>query len=59
MNMLRSDLGVCPQHNVLFLFLTVKEHLELYAGFKGIARKDIEPKVSKMLHEMELIPVQD
>lgn len=29
-------LGVCPQQNVLFDFLTVKEHLEFYSGLKEV-----------------------
>ena len=28
--------GVCQQQNVLFDFLTVKEHLELYSGLKEV-----------------------
>ena len=33
---LRENLGVCPQHNVIFDYLSVREHLELYATFKGV-----------------------
>lgn len=33
---LRENLGICPQHNVLFDYLTVREHIELYATFKGV-----------------------
>lgn len=29
-------IGLCPQQNVLFSYLTVKEHLELYAVVKGV-----------------------
>eukprot|EP00898_Chlorokybus_atmophyticus_P008904 jgi/Chlat1/9014/Chrsp94S08294 len=32
----RSHVGVCPQHNVLFSNLTVREHLRLYAAIKGM-----------------------
>jgi len=32
----RKNMGVCPQHDILFDNLTVKEHLELYAVFKGV-----------------------
>lgn len=32
---IRKILGVCPQHDILFEFLTPKEHLEMYAAFKG------------------------
>ena len=35
MDKIRENLGVCPQHDVLFADLTVKEHLELFAAFKG------------------------
>ena len=28
--------GVCQQQNVLYDFLTVKEHLELYSGLKEV-----------------------
>ena len=28
-------MGVCPQHDILFDDLTVKEHLELFGIFKG------------------------
>jgi ATP-binding cassette subfamily A (ABC1) protein 3 len=34
--LLRKNMSVCPQHNVLFDYLTVREHLELYAQFKGV-----------------------
>ena len=39
--------GVCPQENVLFDFLTVKEHLEFFAGLKEVPRDEIESVVSK------------
>lgn len=28
-------MGVCPQHDVLFDFLTPIEHLEIFYDFKG------------------------
>ena len=36
MEAIRKFLGVCPQHDILFDDLTVKEHLELFAAFKGL-----------------------
>ena len=54
----RENLGVCPQHNVLFDYLTVREHLELYAAFKGISNQIIKKKVEKMLYEIELVDNQ-
>jgi ATP-binding cassette subfamily A (ABC1) protein 3 len=49
---------VCPQHNVLFDYLTVREHLELYAAFKGVTNRVIKAKVDKMLYEIELVDNQ-
>ena len=31
MSHVRSSMGLCPQHDVLFDILTVKEHLEFFA----------------------------
>ncbi|KAI8838123.1 hypothetical protein BC829DRAFT_404623 [Chytridium lagenaria] len=36
---IRRLLGVCPQHDILFDDLTAKEHIELYAGLKGVPKK--------------------
>jgi ATP-binding cassette subfamily A (ABC1) protein 3 len=51
---LREQLGVCPQHNILFDYLTAREHLELYASFKGVPEVEIRKRVDKMIHEIEL-----
>ncbi|OLQ01207.1 ABC transporter A family member 9 [Symbiodinium microadriaticum] len=32
-------LGVCPQHDVLWEELSCEEHLQLFAGFKGVAKQ--------------------
>ena len=34
MDAIRESLGLCPQHNVLFDRLTVKEHLEFFTALK-------------------------
>ena len=47
---LRESLGICPQHNVLFDYLTVREHIELYATFKGVDYVQVQKKVDKMLY---------
>lgn len=36
MEEIRKFMGVCPQHDILFPDMTVKEHLELFAVFKGM-----------------------
>jgi ATP-binding cassette subfamily A (ABC1) protein 3 len=35
MDEVRRLLGVCPQHDILFDTLTVREHLRFYAILKG------------------------
>jgi len=55
MDVTREKLGVCPQHDVLFEFLTPKEHLELFASFKG--REDteaIDRDVREIINDVEL-----
>jgi len=34
-------MGVCPQHDVLWRNLTVREHLELYATLKGVPPSEV------------------
>ena len=33
-------MGFCPQHDVLYPELTVKEHLQLFSRFKGIKNNE-------------------
>jgi ATP-binding cassette, subfamily A (ABC1), member 3 len=54
MNEVRKILGICPQHDVLFEKLTPKEHLEIFAAFKGMKSKDIKAEVNKILDDINL-----
>ena len=45
----RRDLGVCPQHDVLWPELTVNEHLALFAALKGVAPADVAVESAKAL----------
>ena len=38
MDAIRESLGLCPQHNVLFDRLTVKEHLEFFINLKVVSK---------------------
>jgi ABC-type multidrug transport system ATPase subunit len=58
MNEVRKNLGVCPQHDVLFEFLTAEDHLRLFAAFKGAAPDEIEEKVQQMLDDIDLTSVK-
>lgn len=46
MEEIRKISAVCPQFNVQFEFLTVKENLKTFAKLKGILSNDIESEVS-------------
>lgn len=48
----REKLGICPQHDVLFENLTVKEHLEMFCVFKGVESRLIENEVNKAMEDM-------
>jgi ATP-binding cassette subfamily A (ABC1) protein 3 len=47
-------MGVCPQHNILFDDLTVKEHLVLFASFKGMDSNLIKKSVQDMIRDVNL-----
>ena len=54
---IRSSLGLCPQHNVLFNELTVKEHITFFSNLKGIKKqKDIDEEIRKYVNMLELTP---
>ncbi|KAL4488936.1 hypothetical protein ABPG72_005723 [Tetrahymena utriculariae] len=55
MEEIRTFMGVCPQYDILFDDLTVKEHLELFAVFKGMTdSKKIEEEVLKHIVDVDL-----
>ncbi|KAJ7372623.1 ATP-binding cassette sub- A member 5 [Desmophyllum pertusum] len=59
MQEIRKVIGVCQQQNVLFDFMTVKEHLEFYAGLKEVAVEERDNVVSSLLKEIDLADQQD
>ncbi|RLN46989.1 hypothetical protein BBJ29_006669 [Phytophthora kernoviae] len=50
----RRLIGYCPQFDALFELMTVREHLELFARIKGVARADLESVVKALMHQMNL-----
>jgi ATP-binding cassette subfamily A (ABC1) protein 3 len=46
---IRRDLGVCPQHDVLWPDLTVREHLQLYGALKGVPPAEREGAAAEAL----------
>ncbi|XP_008049206.2 ATP-binding cassette sub-family A member 2-like, partial [Carlito syrichta] len=54
MDAIRKNLGMCPQHNVLFDRLTVEEHLWFYSRLKSMAQEEIRRETDKMIEDLEL-----
>lgn len=46
---IRKVMGVCPQHDILWDQLTGREHLEMFAAFKGLKKNEIEGEVHERL----------
>jgi len=51
---IRTRLGVCPQHDVLWPQLSCAEHLELYAVFRGVSRAKAPALARDMLASVGL-----
>ncbi|XP_068781238.1 phospholipid-transporting ATPase ABCA1-like isoform X1 [Struthio camelus] len=51
---IRQNLGVCPQHNVLFDLLTVEEHIWFYAHLKGLSEKKVKEEMEQMAMDYSL-----
>lgn len=47
--------GVCPQSNVQFDFLTVRENLRLFAKIKGIQPQEVEQEVHEYVRTSALV----
>uniref|UniRef100_A0A8C9ZMM0 ATP binding cassette subfamily A member 3 n=1 Tax=Sander lucioperca TaxID=283035 RepID=A0A8C9ZMM0_SANLU len=54
MAMIRRSLGLCPQHDVLFDNLTVREHLLFYAQLKGFSKEKIPDEVDRTIRILNL-----
>ncbi|XP_055264689.1 ATP-binding cassette sub-family A member 10 isoform X3 [Moschus berezovskii] len=61
MNMeeIRNCTGFCPQFNIYFDFLTVRENLRLFAKIKGIPPKEVEQEVKGVMLELDMHNIQD
>ncbi|XP_068090528.1 phospholipid-transporting ATPase ABCA1 isoform X3 [Hyperolius riggenbachi] len=54
LNSIRQNLGVCPQHNVLFDMLTVEEHIWFYARLKGLSEDKVKAEMEQMVIDVGL-----
>ncbi|XP_062936396.1 ATP-binding cassette sub-family A member 6 [Cynocephalus volans] len=56
---IRKMIGVCPQFNVQFDMLTVKENISLFAKIRGIHPQEVEEEVRRILLELDMENIQD
>ncbi|KAM4710016.1 phospholipid-transporting ATPase ABCA1-like [Discoglossus pictus] len=54
MDYIRKDMGMCPQHNVLFDQLTVEEHIYFYARLKGCDSNQVKESIETMIKDVGL-----
>lgn len=54
MNSIRSSIGFCPQHNILFDSLTVREHITFFSLLKGLPKDETEREVEKYVKLLKL-----
>uniref|UniRef100_A0A8D0NH23 ABC transporter domain-containing protein n=1 Tax=Sus scrofa TaxID=9823 RepID=A0A8D0NH23_PIG len=55
MGQIRKSLGLCPQQDLLFNYLTVSEHLYFYSVIKGIPQKMRLIEINNMLSTFNLL----
>uniref|UniRef100_A0A673JJN5 P-type phospholipid transporter n=1 Tax=Sinocyclocheilus rhinocerous TaxID=307959 RepID=A0A673JJN5_9TELE len=54
LNTIRQNLGMCPQHNVLFSMLTVEEHIWFYARLKGLPEEKVKSEMEQIVMDLGL-----
>ena len=58
MDSVRKNLGVCPQHDILWNELTPYEHLHLFSTLKGVKKEDVNSSIDKLLEQVNLSHVR-
>nr|XP_020862173.1 ATP-binding cassette sub-family A member 3-like [Phascolarctos cinereus] len=51
---IRKSLGLCPQYDILFDYMTVAEHLYFYVQLKGVSDKDWSDEINYILNILNL-----
>ncbi|XP_006833801.1 PREDICTED: ATP-binding cassette sub-family A member 10-like [Chrysochloris asiatica] len=59
MEEIRKNIGFCPQGNIQFDFLTVRENLRLFAKIRGIQAKEVEEEVKRIIMELDIQNIQN
>lgn len=54
MDQFRDSLGLCPQHNLLFTYLSVMQHLIFFGMIKGLSRKQAKVEGLDLLRKLNM-----
>ncbi|PAA59375.1 hypothetical protein BOX15_Mlig028900g1 [Macrostomum lignano] len=54
LGVIRQWIGVCPQFDTVFGFLTVKEHVDFYGSLKGLSKAERCGEVDEIVHLLSL-----
>ena len=57
MDDIRHSLGLCPQHNILFDLLTVREHLLFYGMMKGLSLRHLKNTIPRWVWPVGVVLV--
>ncbi|XP_073463290.1 cholesterol transporter ABCA5-like isoform X2 [Aquarana catesbeiana] len=56
---IQRKIGFCPQIDINFELLTVKENLEVFAQIKGVPRSKVKSEVEKVLCDLDIENIED
>ncbi|ORX44542.1 hypothetical protein BCR36DRAFT_334597 [Piromyces finnis] len=59
LNEVQRELGICPQHDILYADMTAMEHLRLYTGLKGVTTDNLDKILEQRLKAVKLWTVKD
>eukprot|EP01061_Rhynchopus_euleeides_P015536 TRINITY_DN264_c0_g1_i10.p1 TRINITY_DN264_c0_g1~~TRINITY_DN264_c0_g1_i10.p1 ORF type:complete len:1990 (+),score=845.48 TRINITY_DN264_c0_g1_i10:125-5971(+) len=59
MDEVRSSIGLCPQHNILWARMSCEEHLMFYGRLKGVPTEVLRQRVADMLKLVSLFDKKD
>jgi len=54
MRAIRNNMGVCPQHNILWPRMTIAEHLEIFATLKNVPKDQVKAAVQEKIVQVGL-----
>ena len=58
-DLFRQKVGICLQHDILFMDLNIREHLKMFAIFKEVPSDDVEEEVNKSITDFHFEDIQN